>query len=683
MNRVVVLLLIGVVLISFSHSDTIELSIHLHKGWNLISFPVYNISYENNIHLYEKIGERYVQVEEPIPGKGYWVFSQEDRELKVSGTPIYSITLHLDKGNPMYVGGPACEIRPPFKIYAYNSSSKSFVPVAEMLPGYGYYINPMREHTIILECPEHASNILISCDYDGVCEPEHGENISTCADCWLTRLCRFSSLRYSYYDLWDFINDILIGLFGTCGDRRCSPLESEDTCPVDCAPGYGWIQYKGNHLRDSTTMNYGPVSGEILWETNLSSRFASSPIVDEDEMFVLINEYYDDGSVYISAYKTDTGERKWTTYIGSWSERRISIPAVYKGRVYTLSNDGFYIINLTTGDVMFTDHVSPSSFPPILILPGNESSSPNYLYGAPLVVYVSSNNTVVARSIPNNVIVWQTQLRNTHPYVLSESEYASRVGLLAGDDSIVYVVAYHNVSTESFKRWVYAIDRGNGRIIWSSPIPLRHFTAYPINDITVGDEWVMTVSYQEGAAVKFNKTDGSYVWSNVILGDPPYMFIPYISPSGPWALLDEDTYASKTDGKLGIYRDETSSSGDVYGDHIGTFQPADEPDDLEEYYPFCLAVSKLSRQIIVPFLSTYETLDEDGEYVPHPYFNSIYSISLDEALSGGSITDWNWKTRSFLFSRGPIGCPAMDSKHVYMVTKHPTYDFPARLICIQ
>lgn len=689
MIKKILLLILMIELMSYSLPETVELNVKLHKGWNLLTFPVHNVSYDKNIKLYNKIGEKYILVKEPIPGEGYWVFSKNDEQLNFSGRPVYKITLHLKKGKPVYIGGPACEIPSPIETYTYNTSSRNFVPVNRMTPGYGYYVLPKEDITVRLECQKHESIVKTTCNYNGVCEPERGENISSCSnDCWLPRIRAFyKNFRdrdndYDRYNIFDELRQALLDLLKRrCGDRVCSPLENEETCPVDCAPGHGWTQYKGNHLRDSTTSNYGAISGEISWEVNLSSRFASSPIVDENERFVLINEYYDNRSVYISAYKTNNGERKWTTQIGSWRRTTTTTPAVYKDRVFTESDDGFYAINLTTGRIIFTDLRPPSYRPPILILPGKDTISPNNLYEGVLVVYVSENNTIVVRNAVNYGRVWETQLENTH-FSSEEERFPQKIGLLAGDDSTIYVVAYHNVSDE-YKRWIYAIDRRTGEIRWSSLIPMRFYTAYPINDVTVGKDWVMTLSNQEGAAVKFNKTDGSYVWSNTILGEPPYNFVPYISPSGPWGLLDENTYASKTGGRLGIFKDRVSPSGDLYGDHTGTFQPADPPDRLEEYQPFCIVISNLSRQIIVPFLSTYETRTEDGEFVPHPYFNSIYSISLDEAIDGGEFSDWNWKTQPFLFSRGPTGCPAMDSKHVYVITRHPVCDFPARLICIE
>jgi len=293
------------------------------------------------------------------------------------------------------------------------------------------------------------------------------------------------------------------------------------------------------------------------------------------------------------------------------------------------------------------------------------------------VVYAIGNNTVVARATNDNSELWRINIIN---HELVDHQNADRIVLLAGDKDNIYAVAKHDTSDERYKRWVYAIDRGNGNLLWTSQVPLKYYTAVNIVDIMVDDDSVITVD-EDGGVIKFNKSDGSYVWSNIMLGRSPYNIHSQYIPDSPLALIGDNVYAGKSiPVHVGVFSDDMLP--EVHGVSHGLLQPTtDVPSDLEEYIRNCIVVSETSNQIIVPFLSTRETA-YDGEHHPDEDYNNIYSFSLEDARTRGTVTSWNWRTRPFLFSNGPTGCPAMDAQHVYMVTRNNPY-YPVRLIAVK
>ena len=297
-------------------------------------------------------------------------------------------------------------------------------------------------------------------------------------------------------------------------------------------------------------------------------------------------------------------------------------------------------------------------------------------------VYAIGNSTVVLRRVSDEGEVWRTELINS--YLPIDVQAAERVVLLAGDEDTVYAVARHPSAVEFQKRWLYALNRTNGEIKWSSRIPMRYYSASPVIDITVTDELVLVVDLQ-GGVTAFDKHSGDYAWSNILLGVAPYVLSGEYVPQAPITVLDDDEsiFAGKSiPARVGIFINEELPA--PHGNSYGLLQPVPTsgiPSGLEEYLPHCSAVSLSSRQVIVPFMSTSVHLI-GGTWVGDEDFNAVYSFNLDSALSGGSSIDWNWRTRPFLWSDAITGCLALDSSSAYAVTRGTPFNQVKLLSCL-
>ncbi|MCD6227261.1 right-handed parallel beta-helix repeat-containing protein, partial [Candidatus Micrarchaeota archaeon] len=174
MNKMLFVFVVLLVMMVSVHGQQETFKISVHKGWNLISFPVEKVTnlnfngaklYKLNTvetmtnKMYSNVKNGYVPVknEEIEAGTGYWAFSNKDTVITFSGVPLNSIKLSLRKGQPAYIGGPNCEVETKLtklRLYYYDPSSNRYVETDKMEPGIGYYVKPEDDGEVLLTCSE-------------------------------------------------------------------------------------------------------------------------------------------------------------------------------------------------------------------------------------------------------------------------------------------------------------------------------------------------------------------------------------------------------------------------------------------------------------------------------------------------------------------------------------------------
>ncbi len=156
--------------INISASTVRPLALPLKEGWNLVSIPFNNATYsvpQNPILViygYSPSTEGYEavsQITSLVPGKAYWIASERDCTITVTGVPVSPIIAQLEPGWNL-IGGAAGQkafesiaITPagswaiPF-VYGYDSQTENYVQINELQPGEGYWGAVTRNCTITL-----------------------------------------------------------------------------------------------------------------------------------------------------------------------------------------------------------------------------------------------------------------------------------------------------------------------------------------------------------------------------------------------------------------------------------------------------------------------------------------------------------------------------------------------------
>lgn len=100
--------------LEYDPSHLMTLNYDLNTGWNLISFPLSNMTDSNVTTLFDEVSfyqiaewtdSGYNTTETVESGKGYWVFVNEPSEVSVEGYPLPLVTLNLTTGWDL-CGGP-------------------------------------------------------------------------------------------------------------------------------------------------------------------------------------------------------------------------------------------------------------------------------------------------------------------------------------------------------------------------------------------------------------------------------------------------------------------------------------------------------------------------------------------------------------------------------------------------
>ena len=588
-------------------------------------------------------------------------------------------------------------------IYSYDTLNNNYVLSNEIKPGIGYVILVIEKQSYDV-CPSGGQsnnakfdNVelklsngwnLISVPYNGIYVNEYGtelvldyyESDVSVGSYVLADMLIPGHSYFVYSDVYVSPRDGLSDYY--CGDRICDDIyETEFNCLKDCAKGYGWPQYKSNSERTTRTLNYGPFNNEIDWVVNLSARYASSSVINLKETQVVLNEYYGPGYTNnISVYSTIDGTKLWSTYISDYYfdyDFFTTTPVVYSKYIYVSADNGFHVLKADTGRIEYSELRDSFSKPDLLLIPENE-----YVDGGG-TIYYAIDNEIVARKVPDYTTErWRVNIENE----LLSVPVPLTITHLAGDDDYVYVMAKHDELSISNKRWIYALDKDTGELVWKNNFPFHLDEYYDTFDMLVDAESVIVTD--SANTISYNKIDGSYRWDHVLLGVSPYYLLPSgigYDLSGRISLLDNKRYIGKstTDGVVGMISEE-NEGGLLFADGYGIVKPVlDVPTYLEEYSKLNVIVSPTSNQAIIVFMSTTDIHLPDGSWSGDEDFNAIYSYDLNGLLRGGIITDYNWRTSPFRTINGLVGNPSMSSKHVFITTRwHHSGTSPMQLIAL-
>ncbi|NLZ29157.1 MAG: PKD domain-containing protein [Methanomicrobiales archaeon] len=156
--------------INISASTVQPLALPLREGWNLVSIPFNNATYtvpQNSIlaiygyNSSTKSYETIPRIESFVPGKAYWIASERDCTVTVTGMPASPVTAQLKPGWNLIgsaAGQKAFEgiaITPEGSwamsfVYRYDLQTKNYVQTTELQPGEGYWGAVIQGCTITL-----------------------------------------------------------------------------------------------------------------------------------------------------------------------------------------------------------------------------------------------------------------------------------------------------------------------------------------------------------------------------------------------------------------------------------------------------------------------------------------------------------------------------------------------------
>jgi len=156
--------------IAISASIAGQMDLPLQAGWNLVSTPFSNATYTVPedpivaIYGYNTSARRYEivsRIESFVPGKAYWIASDRNCTVTVTGAPASPITAELKSGWNL-IGNtasrntfaniiiiPADSWATPF-MHKYNPQTKGYIQVTELQPGEGYWGAVVQDCTITL-----------------------------------------------------------------------------------------------------------------------------------------------------------------------------------------------------------------------------------------------------------------------------------------------------------------------------------------------------------------------------------------------------------------------------------------------------------------------------------------------------------------------------------------------------
>jgi len=148
-------------LCAYSVDWTIEKTLELSAGWNMVSLPVEPedpaaTSVLDGVGFHQLVtwsGSSYASATSFDAGQGYWLLVLEDVDISISGIPVTEVTLNLSPGWSM-VGGPdeivqASEVFPGF-YQLVTWSGSSYIAASEFIPGSGYWALVLEETQIQL-----------------------------------------------------------------------------------------------------------------------------------------------------------------------------------------------------------------------------------------------------------------------------------------------------------------------------------------------------------------------------------------------------------------------------------------------------------------------------------------------------------------------------------------------------
>jgi len=144
-------------------SHTINMTIPLRAGWNLVSVPlVLNDSSVNFVfpgtevvYTWDATSKAYIVPSIIEPNKGYWVAILQDADIILTGIPVTRWTANLKAGSNMIgsVSSVADFSRPNDKpnwsiepyAYLWDTSSQSYITVTTIEPGKGYWVKATQD----------------------------------------------------------------------------------------------------------------------------------------------------------------------------------------------------------------------------------------------------------------------------------------------------------------------------------------------------------------------------------------------------------------------------------------------------------------------------------------------------------------------------------------------------------
>ncbi|HDG68466.1 MAG TPA: hypothetical protein ENG11_04905, partial [candidate division Zixibacteria bacterium] len=94
------------VYIHYHYRDPMAITIHLVKGWNMVSVPVAGAGFDARelfpdmvgAFVYDQETKSYYPVTNLEPGKGYWIYNSREGNYTVSGSPLREFTANLIPG---------------------------------------------------------------------------------------------------------------------------------------------------------------------------------------------------------------------------------------------------------------------------------------------------------------------------------------------------------------------------------------------------------------------------------------------------------------------------------------------------------------------------------------------------------------------------------------------------------
>lgn len=164
----------------------IAYTIHLQRGWNLISVPVNDIRGNNVSTLlpvgvlgawsYNAITHYYYTVTNFEPCVGYWIFAMNDTDIELCGDPIYECCYNLSKGWNL-IGAPYPTSRVPSRnLSTYGYSSGSYYATSSLNPGEGYLMSAIEPTYLCIgneteeECDITECTYITTSGYHALCK---------------------------------------------------------------------------------------------------------------------------------------------------------------------------------------------------------------------------------------------------------------------------------------------------------------------------------------------------------------------------------------------------------------------------------------------------------------------------------------------------------------------------------
>jgi len=251
----------------------------------------------------------------------------------------------------------------------------------------------------------------------------------------------------------------------------------------------------------------------LVWNFNVNN-ILCSPAINKEERLIYVGARSPD---YTYALDLDTGSIVWNSTLSSTNENPL---VLIDGIVYIASDNGFFMYNGTTGDIIY-QNTSINSYSPTPVYSdekiyfGDDSGivrALNYRTGEEIWSFDSGSGDLDSNVIVENGIaivpstdnyVWGLNASNGN-YIWNYSNYNYVYGYPAYSNGIVYIGAIRNSCDGDY----LALNITNGNEIWR----VQNYSSLS-NAMTVWGDYV--ISYDDGCGANnikllfFNKTDGS------------------------------------------------------------------------------------------------------------------------------------------------------------------------------